>query len=274
MAKANLICIFIFFAFLSACTKKSNDTNVNFKNMVHLEYVPQAKWDGLAKKKIYFGHHSVGYNLIDGIKMHLAENPEINLNISEGTDPTLFDHAIFAHSRNGQNSNPKSKIDAFVEKMDSGLGDRIDVAGFKYCYVDFHKNTDVNEIFNYYKSELKKLSDKYPNTKFIHFTIPLTVKKTGIKEFFKSIFKIGKGTSVERNKIRKTYNELLLKEYGGNQTVFDLATYESTYPDGNRLFSKKEIYSLIPEYSSDGRHLSEVGKYNIGGQLLLFLANL
>ena len=40
----------------------------------------------LAGKKIYFGHQSVGFNMMDGITMHLNENPAIDIEISEGIE--------------------------------------------------------------------------------------------------------------------------------------------------------------------------------------------
>ena len=32
-----------------------------------IQEVPQAQWDGLRKKNIFFGHHSVGQNILSGI---------------------------------------------------------------------------------------------------------------------------------------------------------------------------------------------------------------
>ena len=48
--------------------------------------VPNSAWKKLSQKKIYFGHQSVGYNIIDGIKDIMKEYPQINLNIVETTD--------------------------------------------------------------------------------------------------------------------------------------------------------------------------------------------
>ena len=34
--------------------------------------VPQTKWDSLSGKKIYFGHQSVGSNILDGLRIVLS----------------------------------------------------------------------------------------------------------------------------------------------------------------------------------------------------------
>ena len=58
--------------------------------------IPTAKWEKLSQKKIYFGHQSVGFNIIDGIKDLMKENPQIKLNIIETTDQSDFKSGLFA----------------------------------------------------------------------------------------------------------------------------------------------------------------------------------
>ena len=41
------------------------EKTVQFPN---IKDVPASKWENLSQKKIYFGHQSVGFNIIDGIK--------------------------------------------------------------------------------------------------------------------------------------------------------------------------------------------------------------
>jgi len=277
MIKTNLAIAFIILLLFATCQQKVDNIKIDLTNMDLIKNVPQANWDTLAQKRIYFGHQSVGYNLIDGVKMLLKETPGISLHIKEGNSLTFFEQPVFAHSKNGYNGDPISKIDAFVDIIEGSLGERVDVAGFKFCYVDFNVDTNVGKVFNHYKSQMDKLSSEYPNTTFIHFTVPITIKKTGFKELMKGILKIGNGTSIERNQIRQRFNKLLHEQYDGKNPIFDLAGFESTYPDGKREFTlkrDKKVYSLIPEYSYDGNHLSETGKYWVAGQLLCFLAKL
>ncbi|BBO88550.1 hypothetical protein [Desulfosarcina ovata] len=75
--------------------------------------IPDASWEKLSQKKIYFGHQSVGYNIIDGIKDLMKENPKIKLNIVETKDVNGIKGGFLAHSTVGKNTDPKSKIDDF-----------------------------------------------------------------------------------------------------------------------------------------------------------------
>jgi hypothetical protein len=76
--------------------------------------IPESAWKKLSEKKVYFGHQSVGNNIINGIKDLMKENPQVKLNILKTKDPTDFGAPIFAHANIGKNRNPKSKIDAFI----------------------------------------------------------------------------------------------------------------------------------------------------------------
>ena len=236
--------------------------------------ISQKDWDQLANKKIYFGHQSVGNNMVDGLASIIKEHPNIKLEIEESNSIKIFDSPVFAHSRNGQNGDPKSKIDNFCKAMEDGLGDKVDMAGFKFCYVDFKKGTDVKNTFSYYKSKMDEISLKFPNVKIIHYTVPLSSIRSGPKALIKKI--IGKDIGIDDNVIRNEFNELLKSEYNINN-IFDLTKFESTYPDGKREYLEidgKKVFTMIPSYTNDGGHLSKKGKYIIGGELLIFLAKL
>ena len=238
--------------------------------------VPASVWEKLAQKKIYFGHQSVGYNIIDGIKDLMKEYPQIRLNIVETTDPADFKAGIFAHSRVGKNTDPKSKVNEFVKFVENGIGNKADIAFFKLCYIDITELTGIKEVFKNYKSSLAQLKKKNPKTIFIHLTTPLTRRQTGIKTWIKNI--IGRPIGgVDDNIKRNELNELLRNEYSGKEPIFDLAAVESTYPDGTKMSFEKEgktIYALVPEYTYDGGHLNEKGRKIVAEQLLLLLANL
>ena len=239
--------------------------------------IPAASWERLSKKKIYFGHHSVGFNIIDGIRDLMEENPQIKLNIVETADPGDFKAGIFAHSRVGENVDPKSKIDAFANFIEQGIGSIADIAFFKFCYVDFDSNTDVKKIYEDYKDAMSRMKKRYPAVTFLHVTVPLRTTKTTWKTTLKKL--IGKKDIWEYadNVPRNEFNELLMKEYDGKEPIFNLAQIESTFPDGRRSsFTKdgKTYYSLVPDYTYDGGHLNEKGRKKLAEQLLIFLAKL
>ena len=226
----------------------------------------------LSEKKIYFGHQSVGYNILSGVSDILKENPKVKLNIIRINEPSALNFPILAHSSIGQNENPESKIHDFERYMDKGVGNNPDIALFKFCYVDINRTTDIEKLFSAYKDTMGRLMAKYPNTRFVHITAPLTIPESSAKAFLKGL--IGK----EDNNIKRNlFNEKLRKEYGEKELIFDLAEIESTYPDGSRTFftsGGKRYYTLAPEYTDDGGHLNEKGRKIVASDFLRFLSGL
>jgi hypothetical protein len=233
--------------------------------------VPDAVLEKVAGKKIFFGHQSVGFNIIDGIGDIAKEKPGIRMNIVKTSDPEAFQSAVFGHSTVGENDDPASKAKDFKRYMDKGLGNKVDIAFYKYCYIDINKTSDVDKIFSAYKETMERLKKEYPKTRFIHVTIPLTVTKPSVKGFIKKL--LGK----EDNNIRRNrFNDLLQSEYGGKEPVFDLAKAESTYPNGERCTftdGGKRYFSLVPEYSDDSGHLNGNGRREVATELLKVLAS-
>ena len=239
--------------------------------------IQDSTWKKLSEKKIYFGHQSVGFNIIDGIKDVMRENPQIKLNIVETSDPSEFNTRLFAHSRVGKNTDPKSKIDAFANTMETGMGEKADIAFFKFCYVDVTARTDVEKLFADYKNTISRLRESYPGTMLIHVTVPLTVTKTTFKTWIKKIIRKKDIWEYDDNIKRNEFNDLLRNEFEDKEPIFDLSKIESTFPDGTRSsFTKdgKTYYSLISEYTNDGGHLNDKGRKIVAEQLLIFLARL
>ena len=275
------ICLTIF----TSCNKDyKGAVMVNLEKTTKLlENIHQEKWDILAKKKIYFGHKSVGADIMNGIEIVASNNSAINLKIQETTDSASFDKPIWGHSKIGINTKPESKINAFSDILNQGLGDKLDIAFMKLCYVDVTKDTDINTLFENYSQTIKLLEKKYPKIKFIHLTVPLTsYKKRNFKEQIKDIIKkvIGRKTlkeiHIENNIMREKYNTLLRNHYKKDK-LFDLAFYESVYKDDIQEKCKKngkEYPCLIPHFTYDGGHLNMTGKKAVASNLLLFLSKL
>jgi len=230
----------------------------------------------LSEIKIFFGHQSVGFNIINGIQDLMKENSKIKLNIVETADKSDFNAGLFAHARAGNNTKPKSKIDAFKNFIEKGIGNQADIAFLKFCYIDFNEKTDVANVFADYREVMSRLKNSYPKTTFVHVTVPLTSLKTGLKAFTKKI--IGRPIRGYSDNIKRhQFNELMKAEYSGKDPVFDLAEIESTYPAGKRsTFSKDgtKYYSMVPEYTYDGGHLNETGRKIVAEQMLVLLSDI
>lgn len=279
-----ILCV-IFTSILLLTCDRDNEMNNKSQTLDIICNSNKISYKKLSDKKIFFGHMSVGYNIMDGIKDNIYNNKDFfYLNIIESANPDDFKSPVFAHYSIGHNSKPELKIDTFKNLMDNDLGNKIDIAFVKLCYVDIYDETDVNHLFIYYKTKIAQLIKKYPKTKFIHFTIPLTIDnmnrsiKTMLKDIVKRI--IGRTTSKDRNIIenmkRNKYNDLIRKEFKQNE-IFDIAAIESTYSDGKmevHNYNGEDYYTLIPDYTDDGGHLNAKGRCIVAAGLLNFLSDL
>lgn len=268
-----LIGIFISLILITSHGGTMAETTTQFSNE---KDVPESVWKTLAEKKIYFGHQSVGFNILAGVRDIMAENPLITLNIVETHDPADFENPLLAHSTVGKNTDPQSKINAFANVLEKGIGEKADVAFFKFCYVDFHSNTNIEEVFHQYKNTVSLLKQKFPQLKLIHFTVPLTSQQTGPRAWVKKI--LGKSLrGYDDNIKRNQFNDFIRTEYENKDPIFDLAKIESTFPDGERSSFTKDgttYYTLVQDYTDDGGHLNETGRKVVAEQFLMFLVDL
>jgi len=246
------ICVIVLLS--TGCSRKTNNQILTLEDMENLK---RTEWDQIAGKSIFFGHQSVGNNILAGIEGLRPSDDSSGLRIIETRELTDFSSFVFAHSRIGKNHDPKSKIDDFVNVLRSGIGEGVDLALMKLCYVDFKKETDIKDLFEYYKSSANKLSNDFPDLKIIHCTVPLTIKPQGMKGLAFRILKM------DGNLYRHRYNEFLRKNYDKNE-IFDIAAIESTFNNGKQNLYDNGIPALVNDYASDNE-----GHLNIDGQKLL-----
>jgi hypothetical protein len=225
----------------------------------------------VAARTVFFGHQSVGRNILEGVEETLKAHPAASWTIREikgGADiagPGLF------HAEVGQNTDPLSKLEAFDRLVRAGVGERADVAFFKFCYIDFDKNSDVTALFARYKATLAALAQTYPNTAFVHVTVPLMAPERGVKALIKQAV----GRYDAANAARHAFNQLIRSEYGASGRVFDLAGAEAAEPDGGQCTvsgSDGPIPCLASAYTDDGGHLNALGRKAVAPRFIAFLA--
>jgi len=265
-----IIYIFIILVFIISCEGNMESTS----NAMNTEDIKEEVFEVLANKKILFGHASVGNNIIDGIQeMMSADNRFEKINIRK----LESDHQILApgfyHFGVRKNGFPKKKCDHFKQMLiDNGLGQKVDIAFFKLCYVDIEEDSNVKEIFDYYVSTMEDVKRKFPNLKILHATVPLYSHGKGIKGFIKGLIKPD-NHNIKRNK----FNEKIIEKYKDSDPIYDLAKVESSYPDGRRSTFKiegKEYFSLANEYTYDGGHLNKLGRHQAAKNLLKILSKI
>ncbi|MDM7988100.1 MAG: hypothetical protein QUS13_12260 [Smithella sp.] len=261
--------------FLTGC---GDTTMKNMSYAFQTDAFNENDWESLSAKRIFFGHQSVGYNIIDGMRDLMKINPGIKCTIEETADLAGLRGGVFAHARNGENGNPKSKINSFASAIRSGVGKHADIAFFKFCYVDFNENTDVKDVFNHYKKTMGEIRKEYPSVRFLNATVPITTEgelldiRNRVKDMIKKI--IGRTTMTEKNALsnikRNEFNGYLLAEYGKGTTL-DIAAYESIDAKGKQYKSRvsgSEHLTMAPSNTSDGGHLNEPGRMVVADRFL------
>jgi lysophospholipase L1-like esterase len=224
----------------------------------------------VARRRVFFGHQSVGANLLEG----LVEVTGGAVRVVASRDPAAFDAPGVVHTLVGRNEAPLSKVEDFERAMAS-VGERPEVAFFKFCYVDFDGQTDVQAVFDAYRGALQRLAAKYPQVTFVAVTAPLTTVQSGPKAWLKHA--LGSVAGGEReNAQRHAFNEKVREAFRG-QPLFDLARLEARRPDGTTQSFTRDgarVPALVPEYSDDGGHLNAQGRKVMAEALVAFLAQL
>jgi hypothetical protein len=242
-------------------------------DLSHAPHSVAAQLRAVAGGRVFFGHQSVGANILDGLGRLLAEHPGVRLPVVEMSGATALPASGVAHARVGANGDPASKVEDFGRYLREGAGPWAEVALFKFCYVDIGAGTDANHLFEAYRSRMKELAGAWPRTHFAHVTVPLRSCPGGWRAGVRRL--LGRPDRVAaENANRHRFNELLRREYGPGGDLFDLAGAEAAGPDGVpcRAGGTDPVPYLCPEYSSDGGHLNGLGQRVVAGKLVAFLA--
>jgi hypothetical protein len=224
----------------------------------------------LSSGKTFFGHQSVGWNIIEGLEDLSSLKGESSLHIVETRSASGISGPGFYHASVGKNADPVSKLRDFEAILRGGVGRSVDVAFIKLCYVDIDERTDIAALFAAYHDTMSRLQAGFPDLTLVHFTVPLTVDESGIKVLIKRL--IGRKVAGHAdNEKKEAFNRRIRAEYTGKASVFDLALVEASGEDGlatGYSVDGIEHYALRREYSSDGGHLNSRGRRRAAAYLL------
>lgn len=241
---------------------------------------PQEILDGVRTKKIIFIHVSVGSNIVEGLNSLRKTNPtRYDLTINHApVNPDRLDSPAFGHEHftslpsyiagTTDKTTPKTMtFDSLMRSPDGNgvhWGDAVDIAYYKYCWVDIrrYEYIDPTQIFTKYITKINELSNDYSNCVFVHFTCPI---KGNMDDDFEKLDNIK----------RHQYNDLLrahVDTAGGY--LFDIADIEAhdkndvlqTFSWDGNLYPKMWYVPQDPDndgWSSDGGHLNRAGKERI-----------
>lgn len=232
----------------------------------------RADLERIAQRRIFFGHQSVGENLLDGLRQ-LADMAGVPLRVLETPTANGVTPATFGHTYVAMNRYPLQKLQNF----DLALGHQatgLDIALVKFCYLDIDASTDVKALFASYRAAIEKLRARNPGTTFVHVTAPVTTVRGGAKESLKQLIGRAPYGAVE-NIRRDEYNALLRQAYREREPIFDLARIESMASDGTEVsfdWKGRVAPALAPAYTNDGSHLNGAGRLRAARELVSVLA--
>jgi len=264
------------FILILGCSKEYSSDMLDFYKVYGSEKKdPSSQLQLLSGRTVYFGHQSVGFNIIQGIEAWSAETG-VPINIVDTRNFRDVERPALIHFGIGQNEDPNSKTDDFVSVLSEMGEDTGAIALFKFCYVDFHDESDVDPIFEYFKEKMLQLKVDYPGIRVVLCTVPYTALQKGIKAVAKKVLSMPLAGELENIK-RSEFNERLISELGPEFPVFDLGKIEATMPDGtlNTYKHEGETYpAMVHQYTDDLDHLNTLGSRIMAYNIISFLSEL
>ena len=200
---------------------------------------------------IYFGHQSVGHNLMQGVDAWIeasGDGPRRGGDLASAGTGWWIDGYV------GENTKPLTKLAAFQANVTAHCA-QLDIAFVKFCYVDsdwFNGSTQTPAtLLAAYQDMVAAVHDACPALQLVHLTMPL---------------------QTSGNAEREQYNDLVRAEYGSK--VLDIALLESTRPDGSRARDGSNVPVLFADYTDDGGHPNAAASRTLAAALIAHLAGL
>lgn len=244
---------------LAACGSEPRSPDAPVVN----ESLSTSEHETLLSTTIFFGHQSVGRDLLAGMVECLPE-----LRVVRGIDGAIVEGPVLIESSIGRNGDPRSKDQAFLDAV-SQLPEG-SLALYKYCYVDMGADTDPDSLYAAYTRTLQRAADRGVNV--VAVTMPLTTVAPTWKYGLKRL--TGRVTDRELNLRRERFNRRL-RESSHPWPLIDLARLEATAPDGSMRtvsYHGVAVPVLAAEYTSDGSHLDQRGRQFVAPRFLRDLA--
>ncbi len=204
---------------------------------------PQQVFDRVAMQKIYFAHASVGRNILEGFsELHNANPSKYPLGQTSAgeTPPSLTSEGTIYEYIRG-NPGWSEKVSDFEIYINNGWHDTmVDMVINKLCYID--QNAD----WTAYRDSMIALETKYPSTKFVYWTMPITTADDS--------------EAMLRNQFNQNLRNWIATQ--NNKLLFDIADIEAWSPSGEHqtfTYNGTVYERMFPAYTSDGGHLNTEG---------------
>jgi len=174
------VLIILFLLFLSVQFIHAGEPLIIDHNAsARFESIPQDFIEKAISLRMMFRHASVGWAIESGLEC------------LQGTKSKCKDYPKYKYDRRAWKFIPRGnsgwygKIDDFIAAVEDSAG-YFDVMSFKYCYLDGLDETDmpcgkypsnpekVKKAWDYLRDNILYLENKYPEKRFVWWTIPLT----------------------------------------------------------------------------------------------------
>lgn len=247
-------------ALATSCSNSSGSSSGGGITIDHSDFDPGSLPDtDIAKAaalKVYFEHASVGEYMCAGIEALSAS--ESRYSSGRNALDSSYDASWFASNsdlEDNMRGNPGEamKISDFQSSLaDSDLAGSIDLAMFKFCYID--SPTDASALFASVKSAMEGLEAAHPALTLVWWTMPIETSS---------------------NAERQEYNDLVRNYCSAkDKWLFDIADLESHDESGTSVVDGDGRELLAAEYSLDGGHPNSLGSAKLAKAYWRLLAEI
>ena len=228
----------------------------------------------LSKARIFFGHQSVGRNLLQGLS-DLSQQAGVPLRIVHLESGGTGDQPGVFHTDIGKNREPLGKLSEFSRLVQISGQKPYDVALLKFCYEDIRADAPLSPraLVDEYAKQVAAIRAAQPNLRLVHVTSPLRADPLEWKTAIKRV--IGRSTYEDAdNQLRNTFNAEMRKRFAG-EAIFDIAEVESSLAQEKRSAfnaGSETVFTLAAAYTTDGGHLNEAGRQRVAAAFVRAVA--
>lgn len=226
-----------------------------------------------AQSRIFFGHQSVGSNILDGITGLYAAAETSGPLVVESADATGSGPSL-VHTHVGTNADPYSKIDDFAAMTDGLDADWSGFLVLKLCFADVHAATDIDAVLSRYNDHLSETARRLPRATIMPTTVPITVDR-GWKGKLNTLRRRDVHFRPADNVARHRYNESIRLRYRSTGRLFDIAQAQAgEFGGAARLRRSAGLpYAVLrADFAFDAGHLNTLGARAVASEFIRVIA--